>query len=222
MTNREPWLARTLAKTSDIWSRVEHRYQSFTNGPLKWIIGIVMGIVSWYRRRVWTRFARNKEGQMTTRRVSATVALTIFVLWMLPAAVLSVWQAGLMAATYKVEKVYLTNAEEVDPDGEVHSIRGRRTIEGKESETIYFRVRASWMHDWWAFAKRGHFFYPEEVAGVVAPGLNECTVTSYGIRIRALMRGWGIYPDMLDAVCRPMSVAGDGGSADAVPANGSD
>ena len=154
------------------------------------------------------------------KRAGWTIFGTLFALWLVPSILLTGWQAGLMAVTMKHEEVFLTSAEEIDPEGEVHAIRGCRSIPCSEADATYFRVRSTWMHDGYALLKRGHMFYPEEVAGVVAPGVNRCQVTSYGIRMRALMRGWGIYPDMLNAVCTPWVEQGATVPAQADPATG--
>lgn len=186
------------------WAAISDTYHRRAHGPLSWIVRTIAAIGRWYRDRVWKRFTRNADGERTPKRIAATLFTTLLVLWMIPSALLATWQVGLMATTWKSqEEIFLTSAEEIDPEGEIHSIRGCRNIPCGEKDAIYFRVRSSWMHDVYAMKTRGYFFYPEEVASVVAPGVNKCTVTSYGIRVRALMRGWGIYPDMLDATCTP-------------------
>lgn len=203
MVHKEPILVRIATGVQTRRDRLVAFYHRRAHGPLRFVLGIILGITGWYKRRIWNKYARNPQGRHTGKRVTATLAGTVFVLWMIPSMLLAVWQAGLMATTWKDESVYLTTTQELDPDGEIHSIRGCRALPCHESDAIYYRVRSSWMHDGYALIKRGHMFYPEEVAGVVAPGVNRCTVSSYGIRVKALMRGWGIYPDMLDAVCTP-------------------
>lgn len=202
-TPREPLLVRITTGVESRRDRLVDFYNRRARGPLRLVLGLGLGIAKRYQRWIWNRFARNKAGRYTGKRIAATLLMTAFLLWLIPSMLLTVWQAGLMATTWKDEVVFLTSAEEVDPLSEVHSIRGCRAIPCRESDAIYYRVRSSWMHDGYALLKRGHMFYPEEVAGVVAPGVNRCEVTSYGIRIKALMRGWGIYPEMLDAVCTP-------------------
>lgn len=203
MELREPALARFMTWLVAQHDRLRGVYERRARGPLRMILGFVLGITSRYRLWVWDRWARNGDGQVTRKRAGWTIFATLVFLWFLPAMLLTGWQAGLMATTMRNEEVFLTMAEEVDPENEVHSIRGCRAIPCTESDAVYFRVRASWMHEGYSLIKQGHMFYPEEVAGVVAPGVNRCQVTSYGIRVKAMMRGWGIYPDMLNAVCTP-------------------
>ena len=53
----------------------------------------------------------------------------------------------------------------------------------------------------------GSLFYPGYVAGAVAPVMERCVITSYGIRkkFRSLMRTWDIYPDLLQVKsCQPV------------------
>lgn len=203
MPTKEPLLVRMTTGMETRRDSVVAFYNRRARGPLRFFLGAALGIANRYKRWVWNRFSKNAAGRYTWKRVGATVFATLFFLWLIPSMILTVWQGGLMATTWKNEVVFLTSAEEVDPDNEVHSIRGCRAIPCRESDAVYYRVRSSWMHNGYALLDRGHMFYPEEVAGVVAPGVNRCQVVSYGVRIKALMRGWGIYPDMLDAECTP-------------------
>lgn len=203
MDIRKNWLERAVQFTQNKAQATTDFYHDHAHGPLRRIVRIVRGIALWYRYSIWDRFTKNDDEKRTPKRVAATVFATLLALYLVPTALHATWQAGLMAATWRDEVVYLTAAEEVDPDGDVHSIRGCREIPCKESDSIYFRVRPTWMHDIYALITRGSVFYPDYVASVVAPGVNRCEVTSYGIRIRALMRGWDVFPDMLDAVCTP-------------------
>lgn len=185
------------------WLAVSDWYHRHAHGPLSWIVRTIAAIGRWYRDSIWMRFAENKDGKRTAKRMAGTIAATLLVLWMLPSIFLATWQASLMLFTFERETVYLTAAEEVDPSGDIHAIRGCRAIPCNESDSIYFRVRPTWMHDIYSLWTRGSVFYPDYVASVVAPGVNKCEVSSYGIRIRALMRGWDIFPEMLDASCTP-------------------
>ena len=203
MDYKEPLPVRVVARYESLRNRTLALYNRRARGPVRFFLGVVLGIINRYRRWVWNRFARNAQGRVTWKRASATLLATVIFLWMVPGMMLMGWQSMLMATTWRDEVVYLTSTEEVDPLGEIHSVRGCRAIPCRESDAIYFRVGSSWAHNIYSRVNRGHFFYPEEVAGVVAPGVNRCEVTSYGIRIKALMRGWGIYPNMLDAICTP-------------------
>lgn len=49
---------------------------------------------------------------------------------------------------------------------------------------------------------RGDFFYPDYVAATVAPGWQECTITSYGFRAKLFIRRLEIYPELLSVDCQ--------------------
>jgi hypothetical protein len=117
------------------------------------------------------------------------------------------WRVAMMASTWRQEKEYLISAEEVDAVEGIHAIRGCRQIPCAEEDAIYFRVRGTLAHTIWSVVARGTFIYPDCTASVVAPGVNLCDVTSYGIRVTALIRGWDLYPDMLYATCTRMKVS---------------
>lgn len=195
---------KILAFIWRVWARVVAGYQRLERTPVGWVIGWAGAIARWYKRRVWDRWARGPSGKVEHRRAVVTLAGTIIAFWVIPFLVTNTANAVLMATTWHAnEKIYLTSTQELDAEDDVHSVRGCVNFPCTEKEAIYFRVKRNFAHDVYSVSKRGYFFYPEEVAGVVAPGVNDCQVTSYGIRIRALRRGWGVYPNMLNAVCVP-------------------
>jgi hypothetical protein len=179
--------------------------------PLRWL-GSLFG---WYKRRIWNRYTRNAAGEQTAKRVGLTFAGTLVFLWLLPGIIAGVFSTVLIATTLHTETAFLTQTEEIDPDGDVHSIKGCRAIPCSESDAIYYRVRPDWAHSFYSYFTTGGPFFPDLTASVVAPGVNKCSVTSYGFRMR-LLRGWGIYPDMLDATCEPYTIP-NGAPAGVVP-----
>lgn len=201
MTYEKNFLERSVARIESVVSAISGIFSFLNRGPLGWVSRKLGQFGRWYRIRIWTRYARNAEGRLTKKRVTATVLATLLAIWITPSIVYAAWQGTLMATTWEDEELYLTAAEEVGDD--IHSVRGCRKIPCSESDAIYFRVRTSLMHNLYALADHGSVFYPDYTASVVAPGVNRCDVTSYGFRVKALMRGWDIYPDMLDATCVP-------------------
>lgn len=173
-----------------------------TKGPVGFVLDKLLAVGRFYKNRIW-KHARNKEGNLTWLRTSMVLFFTVALFWIVPTTLHATWQGALMATTMKRETIYLNNAEEVDPEGNVHAIRGCANIPCSESDAIYFRVRPTLAHTIYALVDHGRVFYPDYTASVVAPGVNECEVVSYGIRIKALMRGWDVFPDMLDATCTP-------------------
>lgn len=204
------WANARLAVTLDFLDRNFSGVWRVVSAPFRWIWRV-------YSRQIWNRFARNRDGRVTPKRAGWTVLGTVIFLAIMPTVLHLGWQVALFQTTWKDEVIYLTSAEEIDPENEIHSIRGCRQLPCAESDSVYFRVRSSVLHDAHAMWTKGHRFYPEEVAGVVAPGVNRCEVRSYGIRVKALMRGWGIYPDMVDAICVPYT---DEGKAISLPSDG--
>lgn len=201
MTYQKNTLERIVARIESTIAATAGILSLLNKGPLGWVLRKLGQFGRWYRSRIWNRYARNAEGQMTKKRVTATVLATLLALWITPSILHAAWQGTLMATTWEDEVLYLTNAEEVGED--IHSVRGCRKIPCSESDAIYFRVRTSLMHNVYALVDHGSVFYPDYTASVVAPGVNRCDVTSYGFRVKALMRGWDVYPDMLDATCVP-------------------
>lgn len=214
------WGTRVAERARAGYQRVRNGRGGWAFSWLGWMGRTVARLVMWYKRRVWDRFARGEGGRVTALRGSMTAALTVIALWMIPAAIATVWNTALMATTWNEERVFLTATEEIDPDNDIHSVRGCESFPCTEKQAVYYRVSRNALHDVYAFRTRGYFFYPEEVASVVAPGVNDCQVTSYGIRVRALMRGWGIYPHLLNAVCVPYNENPGRASAPAKPSVG--
>ena len=132
------------------------------------------------------------------------VLATAAVLYLVTPVLYFGYEVGLYAFTQKNETIYLTNAQELDPEGDVHAVRGCEALPCSEANTVYFRVRPTLFTHLHSLLDHGDVFYPDRTASVVAPGVNECQVKSYGVRLKFLMRRWDIYPDLLDAVCQPM------------------
>lgn len=166
--------------------------------PLRWL----SRVFGWYKRRIWDRYTRGADGKQTGKRLGLTFAGTAVFLWFLPDIIVGTFSTALIATTLHTETAFLTQTEEIDPAGDVHSIKGCRAIPCSEADAIYYRVRPDLAHSAYSWITTGGPFFPDLTASVVAPGVNKCTVTSYGFRMR-LLRGWGVYPDMLDATCEP-------------------
>lgn len=144
------------------------------------------------------RFSKTRAGLFLTGS-----ALFVYLLF-IPALVFTA-DAGLYFMTGKHnETVYLTKSEEIDPDNNIHSILGNGSLPLDGDTGFYFRVEPSLFNQVWSFINKGSMFYPDYVASAVAPGLNKCEVTSYGIRVKTLMRRLDIYPKILAVKCDPV------------------
>lgn len=112
------------------------------------------------------------------------------------------------------ETLYLYNSQKIsdglDPYSswdDIHEVHGCETLPCSDQTSVTFRVRASWFNEVWSFYHHASLFYPGYVAGAVAPVMQKCTITSYGVRkkFRTLMRSWDIYPDLLKvSSCAPV------------------
>lgn len=122
-----------------------------------------------------------------------------------------VWHAGLYAATSRVDEiVYLSNAQEIIPEQNLFSVQGcEASFAGEdfscsEEESLYFRIEPTEFAQVWSLLYRGNFFYPDYIAAPIAPGWQRCTITSYGFRMKTMIRRWEIYPELLSAKCEEM------------------
>ena len=179
-------------------------------------------------KKLWQRFAfytdpQSGERIFSRKRSSAVMAVTLlFVLALTPTGIGSalrfvsvepVLDSVLMLTSMKTETFYLNNSQEVDPEGNIHSVRGCR-IEGLcgEKDAAYFRVLPRLSHDVWKLIRYGNPIYvPDHVVAPIAPGVNKCAVTYYGYRMTSswlsrLLRSLELYPTMLEASCRHESV----------------
>lgn len=166
----------------------------------KWLVSRYM--------RLWDRVVYTKEGYFSKVRAGVMLASTIAFLWVLPHVLLFAAQAGLFLATVQKETIFLTQAQEIVPDEDIHSVRGCESEVCDADNSVYFRVRPTGFHQVWSLLTRGSIFLPDYVTSPVAPGLNRCEVVSYGFRAKFLMRNWDVYPDLLSARCS--FVKGDG------------
>lgn len=174
----------------------------------------LFGILFWNRfRYVWDRtvYTKNSAGERKFSKIrGATVlATTVAVLYLAYHSLFVIFDATVYAFTGRTDEiVYLSNAEEISPDSNVFSVRGCLAPAAGESfscgaeDSLYFRISPSnFNHVWSMFNSESWLFYPEETAAPIAPGWQSCVITSYGIRVKFLMRNWDIYPELLSARC---------------------
>jgi hypothetical protein len=114
----------------------------------------------------------------------------------------------LIGLSKRTETFYLTQSDEIDPENNIHSVRGcRKRGECAEVDAAYFRVQPRLSHDIWKLLMYGNPVYvPDHIVAPIAPGLNECHVTYYGYRmtsswIARVLRSLQFYPTMLEAKC---------------------
>jgi hypothetical protein len=111
------------------------------------------------------------------------------------------------------EVVYLTNSQEILPEENIHSVQGCYALPCSEENSAYFRIRWTLFNQAWSLTQGHGMFLPDYVAASVPLSISTCKVTSYGIRLKFLVRGLDLYPDLLRSECTPMV-----GSDDTPPA----
>jgi hypothetical protein len=173
----------------------------------------LFSILFWKRfRYVWDRtvYSTNAAGERKFSKVrgATVIASTVAVLFLVYQSLFVLFDAALYTVTGRVnEVVYLSNAQEIVPDSNIFSVQGcvapaqGETFSCGAEDSLYFRISPSGFNHFWSVLNNGTLFYPDYVAAPVAPGWQQCTVTSYGIRVKFLMRSWDIYPELLSARC---------------------
>jgi hypothetical protein len=183
-------------------------------------------LVTWIIRlygRLWNRLAYrtnkvNGEKTLSRTRAGICVALTIaFIATFTPTYLGSVVRfltieplsdGLLMLVSKHTEEFFLNHSEEIDPLGNIHSVRGcRHRGECTEADAVYFRILPRLSHDIWKLFAHGNPLYvPDHVVAPIAPGVNKCEVTYYGYRVTSsgiarLLRSLEVYPTLLEANC---------------------
>jgi hypothetical protein len=113
-----------------------------------------------------------------------------------------------MLVSKHTEEFFLNHSEEIDPLGNIHSVRGcRHRGECTEADAVYFRILPRLSHDIWKlFVHENPLYVPDHVVAPIAPGVNKCEVTYYGYRVTSsgiarLLRSLEVYPTLLEANC---------------------
>ena len=158
---------------------------------------------------VWNRaaYTRNAEGEREFSKARAGLLIIAALLLALTGAGSELVHSGLQCAwwlaTRYTETIYLNQSEEPSPH--IYSVRGCHSLPCTDQNSIYFRVEDSWFHDIRSLLVHGDLFYPDYVAGAVPPGINECTITAYGVRWKLFTRFLEIYPRLLEVACQSAS-----------------
>jgi hypothetical protein len=165
-------------------------------------------------RRVWDRtvYSVNAAGERKFSKIRGAVVIAatgVFLLVVYNLMFLVSHTALYFATGTTDEIVYLSNAQEIDPENNIHSVQGcvaraaSETFSCGEADSLYFRIEPTgFAHIWSVLNSEDHgIFYPDYVAAPIAPGWQQCTVTSYGVRIKFFIRKWDIYPYLLSARC---------------------
>ena len=114
-----------------------------------------------------------------------------FVTQIVPLTFRTIYDAA-MLTTLQQDRLYLGRADLVSPNDSVFQVMGCRDISGCEGgdNTTYFRLRPNVIMSIRYWTTRFEPFDPAEIAGAMVSELNDCSITYYGRRVKAM--GW--YP----------------------------
>jgi hypothetical protein len=166
-------------------------------------------IFRWYRwlwDKVVYREDQYKNRLFSKTRAGVFLTATIVFAWfiLLPLLGLLFDTAVYFATVQKDEVVFLTNSQEIIPEENVHSIQGCHSLPCTDDNSVYFRIRATLFNEVWSLVRGEGLFYPDYVAAAVPLTISRCMITSYGMRIKFVVRNLDIYPDVLQTECTPL------------------
>jgi hypothetical protein len=116
------------------------------------------------------------------------------------------YDATLYIATVKHnESFYLHGSQETNVAGNIHSVKGCSRLPCSDEDSLYFRVTPSVFNHAWSLWHDHMLFYPDYVAAAVPDVVNKCTITTYGFRLKILVRNTDLYPELLKASCQPVT-----------------
>lgn len=178
--------------------------------PIKNGVMAVAGSIFRQYRKLWSVvvYRRDTYGDLRLSKTRAGVFLTgtLVAAWCAIGIAGFVYDSFLYFATgYHDEEMYLTSSQEIDAYGNVHAVKGCSSLPCSDTDSVYFRINPSAFNHVWSFIHNRAPFYPDFVSAAVPPGFNRCVITSYGLRIKLLMRGLDLYPELLKASCVPVA-----------------
>jgi len=204
-----------------IYGRVARRTYQITQG-FDWItarVYPVWRVTSWPFRQVikgwfwlWDKMVHDDAGNFNKTLAGAFLfGSAVFAWFFLVPMLMFVLDCGLYLTTVKRDDaVYLFNSQEIDPVENVHSVQGCYKIPCSDADSIYFRIRPTWFNESWNIAHHGEPFFSDYVAAAIPITVSRCVITSYGFRMRLFMRGFNVYPDLLQSVCTPVGESATG------------
>jgi hypothetical protein len=172
-----------------------------TSAPAKWL---------WKQYLLFWEYYTTRDGKFSRVRAGGLLAGTIAFGYFLFMPLLGFFfDAGMYVLTvHRDERIFMTSSQEIYPGANEHQAQGCHSLPCSDSNAIYFRIRATMFNEVWSILHGRGLFFPDIVATI--PLNSQCTITSYGVRIKLFMRGTDIYPDLLKTECRPVGVGVDG------------
>ena len=199
-------------------SAAQWLYKTFV-WPITWRLWRVIKWVSIRYRNLWLAATYKKDNYGVMRfnrtRGGALITGTIIAAYITYALLTISFSLPWYFLTVKHDEVlYLSNHSAVEglhssnhvKINETYEITGCETIDCSDQDTVSFRVEASWFNEVWSIFHNHALYYPDYVAAAVSPVVNRCTITSYGIRKKFLVRYWELHPDILQVRCLPVGL----------------
>ncbi len=178
--------------------------------PVKNAVMGVAGALFRQYRKLWSLVVYRHDAYGTLRLSKTRAGLfltgTLVAAWCFINIVGFVYDATLYFTTgYHDETMYLTSSQEIDAPGNVHAVKGCAELPCSDADSVYFRINPSGFNHVWSFIHNHTPFYPDFVSAAVPPGFNRCVITSYGLRVKLIMRGFDLYPELIKASCVPVA-----------------
>lgn len=167
--------------------------------PAAFIGGKLARLFAWYKK-LWVKLTHNKYDEFVYKRGAIMAAGTLASLIIIPAVLSILLRTTYYLATYKKEKIYLIQSEEIYPDDNIWAVRGCYNQNCDSESSLYYRIEPSMFHHLWSIGHGDGIFLPDAIGSSVPTGLTQCEVVSYGIRLRILMT-FNIYPSILKINC---------------------
>lgn len=181
---------------------------------LFWKIGLFL--FGWYKK-LWSFsvYKRNEFGDLVFSKVRAAFFLLITTPVLFTSGTIAL-DGSIYAVTQRYnEEIYLFNASDNSFAGddefsvtgcEIRDIDPEVGFKCDSEDTVYFRVSPTWIEHFYSIINNGNIFYADNIAATIAPGWNVCVVDSWYFRFKTIYRNTNIYPKLLDASCRPVTV----------------
>lgn len=203
LTALHKFLFQLVQAMAWIYSHVARPVARILFKPVTWL---------WHLYRlIWDKAVyyedAQQERQFSKTRAGVFLALSAAFAWYLfIPAIVFVFHTLLYVTTVKRDEVvYLTNSQEILPHENEHSVQGCHALPCTDQNSLYFRIRASNFNEVWSILNGRGLFFPDYVAASVPVAVSRCKITSFGLRIKFLMRGFDIYPDLLQTECSPLN-----------------
>ena len=124
--------------------------------PVLFIGGALSRVFAWYKK-LWIKYTHNKYEEFVYKRGLAMAAATVAGIVVIPTVVCLFLQTGYYLATYKKEKIYLIQSEEIYPDDNTWAVRGCYTKNCDSDSSLYYRISPSLFHHLWNLSHKAIF-----------------------------------------------------------------